>query len=162
LLEKSELPILPLDYVSQAVYPDLGEFGYTVPVPPPTVTGYQAYSTTYGSIYGNTHGNSFSGNYSGTTSTTLTPTYDYSAQMSATMQNLGVAIRNERIQNQNAARDLFHSNRMGDLELGKLEGGSARNGYIFFRTSASSKGPYEVIINANGKDIPILFEFKKE
>lgn len=63
----AKLPFLSLDFAASTVYPDLGPAGQTVAVPAPTVTGYNAFSTTTGNIYSSSYGNNYYGNYSGFT-----------------------------------------------------------------------------------------------
>lgn len=143
-VSNAKLAFLPLDFAANTIYPDLGPPGQTVAVPPPTVTGYNAFSTTTGSLYGHSYGNNYSGSYSGFTNTTYTPTYDYSAQNAAAFQNLGVAIRNASIQQQNSTRISFFQNRAGNLKVGKMEPGEAMTGSVFYRALGPVNGPIEV------------------
>lgn len=150
---------VPAEQAAWAVLPDLGNPEEMVPVPPPTPVGATASSHTTGSLTGHQYGGVLRGSYSGSTTTTIQPQYDYSAQNAAAFHNLAVATRNERIQNQNSARNMFLANRYGNLRLGQLEAGESVQGHLFFALPAGFDGPYAVqLVNETGEASWLVFE----
>ena len=146
----SDLYIVATGDVASVIYPDLGSAGQRLAVPPPTISGYNAFSTTSGSVSMNSYGNQHSGFYSGNTFTTLTPTYDYSAQTAANFHNLGVAIQEDSIKAQNQARSTFIYSRGGNLITGPMNQGETRQGWLFFQVPYTQAGPFEVAVILNG------------
>lgn len=150
---------ISINQAAWAVYPDIGSPEQKINVPPPTPVGGTAISNSYGTFSGQNYGNQTYGTYSGNTVTTYYPTYDYTATNAANIHNLAVAIRNERIENQNNARSKFITARVGNLRLGELNPGETIVGHIFYALPTDFSGPFGVeIVNTSGDAMWLRFD----
>ena len=157
----SLLTPVAINQVAWLLYPDAGQPGQFVNVPPPTPIGATTNSTMTGSFSGTYQSFGNTGMYNGTVSgfgnSTTTYNYDYSAANAANMQNLGVAIRNASIQAQNAARAKFINERYGNLKLGALAPGETVTGHMFFAAPIGFDGPYAFVVSGEDRTNLVIF-----
>lgn len=159
LAHNSWVQPIPMNKAAWAVYPDLGNPGQMVDVPEPRPAGGTAYSSSYGTVNAYSYGNNIYGTYHGNTTTNYYQRYDYSATNTANMHNLGVAIRNARIENQNKARREFVAVRRGNLELGKFNPGQTMVGHVFYALPAGFDGPFGVeVVSDSGHAAWLRFD----
>jgi len=157
----SLLTAVPMDQAAWIEYPDAGQPGQYVNVPPPIPVGATTTANISGTVNGTYQQFGNFGTYNGTVSAfgnaTTTYNYDYSATNAANMQNLGVAIRNANIQAQNAARAKFINERYGNLRLGLLNPGETVTGHMFFAAPIGFEGPYAFVVLGESKSNAVLF-----
>lgn len=149
---KSWLPPVSQQTVANFLYPEQGQVPPPIPVPPPQVVGATAYSSTTGSVSAYNYGSYIEGTYNGTTTTTITPTYDYTARNMALGYNLGVALRQARVNADRKARMDFLLAREGNLSLGQMVPGQHMQGYVDFVVPRWAHGPFVVFVMGKGTD----------
>jgi len=161
LTRNSLLTIIPMDQAAWIEYPDAGQPGQYVNVPPPVPMGAMTTANITGTVNGTYNQFGSFGTYNGTVSAfgnaTTTYNYDYSATNAANMQNLGVAIRNANIQAQNAARTKFINERYGNLRLGAFMPGETVTGHMFFAAPIGFEGPYAFVVMGESKASGVMF-----
>lgn len=161
-VHNSLLTPIPIEQAAWIEYPDAGQPSNFVSVPPPTPLGSTTASAFSGTVNGTYHGYGNTGYYNGTVSgldsSTTTYNYDYSATNAASMYNLGVAIKNSRIEAQNAARSKFINERYGNLRVGTLAKGETITGHMFFAAPNGFDGPYAFVVLGEKNVSIVLFE----
>jgi len=161
IAHNSLLTVIPMEQAAWIEYPDAGQPGQYVNVPPPIPIGATTTANISGTVNGTYQQFGNVGTYNGTVSAfgnaTTTYNYDYSATNAANMQNLGVAIRNANIQAQNAARTKFINERYGNLRLGALSPGETVTGHMFFAAPIGFEGPYAFVVMGESKSSGVLF-----
>jgi hypothetical protein len=160
LSRKAWLTIVPMADATFAVVPPVGQAGQPIAVPPPTLVGTTATTVAQGTATAQVYGNTATGRYSGTATTTTAPIYDYSNQYAALGHNLGVALRNAKIETANRERVQFANVRLGNLRAGKLNPGEYVTGHLFFAAPAGFEGPYAVVVDA-GENAVGLSQFSR-
>lgn len=156
--KQSWLSPVAVDAVAWIVYPDLGQTGQMVNVPPPVPVGGTAYSRTQGNVSVYSLGNTAWGDYQSNTYTNYQQHYDYSATNTANMVNMMTTIRNNQIHQQNQNRATFATKRFGNLRQGTLAPGEMVTGHLFFAAPAGFNGPYMLFVDGeNGNFIMVKF-----
>lgn len=154
---KDWLTPLSINKVAWIVYPPDGSTGPLMNIPPPTPVSYSSTSNTTGTMNGTFYGNSFSGNYSGSTTSTTTPRYNYAATEMAEAYNLGVILKQARIQKDNKNRRSFVIDRMVNLKIGPMSPGERMTGYVDFVVPNGFGGPFVLAIKGNRKFAAVRF-----
>lgn len=144
---KSFLSPVRIDGVMFAVFPQLGRKPPApMPIPAPTVTGYNTSATTVGTVNASIAGSRVYGNISANTVGTVAPTYDYSMTDAALAYNLGAVFQRAALQDAVMGAKKFIADRQGNIHVGKMNPGERETGYLYYSLPPHFTGPYVVYI----------------